>query len=156
MQKITPFLWFDHQAEEAAKYYCGIFSRSKIVRVTRYGPAGPGPAGSVMTVDFKLEGQRFIALNGGPSHKFNPALSLVVKCKNQKELDGYWAKLGRGGKPVACGWLEDKFGLSWQVVPEGMDKLFGDKDQAKVERTMQAMLKMVKLDLKKLRKAAKG
>jgi predicted 3-demethylubiquinone-9 3-methyltransferase (glyoxalase superfamily) len=156
MQKITPFLWFDHQAEEAVKHYCSIFKRSKILRVTRYGKAGPGPAGSVMTVDFKLEGQRFIALNGGPAHQFTPALSLVVRCKSQKELDGTWAKLGRGGKPVACGWLEDKYGLSWQVVPEGLDKLFGDKDPSKVERAMQAMLKMVKLDLKKMKKAAKG
>jgi len=156
MQKITPFLWFDHQAEEAAKHYCSIFKKSKIVRVTRYGKAGPGPAGSVMTVDFKLEGQRFIALNGGPTNKFSPALSLVVKCKSQKELDGYWTKLGRGGKPVACGWLEDKYGLSWQVVPEGLEKLYSDKDPAKVERAMQAMLKMVKLDMKKLKKAAKG
>jgi predicted 3-demethylubiquinone-9 3-methyltransferase (glyoxalase superfamily) len=161
MQKITPFLWFDHQAEEAVKFYTSIFNKSKIKRIARYdtttAKVAGRPAGSVMTVDFKLNGQDFIALNGGPHFKFNEAISLVVNCETQAEVDYYWKRLtSGGGRAVQCGWLTDKFGLSWQVVPTILDKLAADKDSAKAGRVMQAMLKMVKLDIKKLKQAAKG
>jgi predicted 3-demethylubiquinone-9 3-methyltransferase (glyoxalase superfamily) len=156
MQKITPFLWFDSQAEEAAKFYVSVFkNKSKIVMVSRYGEAGPGPKGSVMVVEFQLEGRRYHALNGGPLFKFSPAFSFVVSCKMQKEVDRYWNKLlAGGGKPSQCGWLTDRFGFSWQIVPEILGKLQASKDKAKSTRVMAAMMKMVKLDIKGLEAAA--
>ncbi len=154
MQKITPFLWFDTQAEAAAKFYTGIFKNSKMSAITRYGAGGPGPAGSVMTVKFKLLGQEFVGLNGGPHHKFTPAISFVINCDTQKEVDYYWKKLVAGGRPDQCGWLDDKFGVSWQIVPTILLELIGDKDQAKVARVMQAMIGMVKLDINALKRAA--
>ena len=153
MQKITPFLWFDTQAEEAAKFYVSIFKDSKIVNIARYGDAGPGRKGSVMTVEFRLEGLEFVALNGGPHFKFTEAISFVVNCKTQAEVDKFWTKLSAGGKEVQCGWLKDKFGLSWQIVPTILGELMSDKDPAKSERVMEAMLKMVKLDINKLKAA---
>lgn len=157
MQKITPFLWFDHQAEEAAKFYTSIFKNSKIKKITRYTKVGPGPEGSVMTVAFTLNGQVFVALNGGPNFKFTEAISLVVNCETQAEVDRYWKKLSAGGgKTVACGWLKDKYGLFWQITPTMLIKLIGDKDPNKVNRVMTAMMQMVKLDIKKLNVAAKG
>jgi predicted 3-demethylubiquinone-9 3-methyltransferase (glyoxalase superfamily) len=157
MQKITPFLWFDRQAEEAAKFYTAIFKKSKIKKITRYTKVGPGPEGSVMTVEFTLNGQVFVALNGGPNFKFTEAISLVVNCETQAEVDRYWKKLtAGGGKAVACGWLKDKYGLFWQITPTMLIKLIGDKDPDKVNRVMTAMMQMVKLDIKKLRVAAKG
>jgi len=160
MQKITPFLWFDTKAEEAAKFYCSIFKNSKIGKTSRYGEEGEQvsgrPAGSVMTVEFELEGQDFIGRNGGPHFKFNEAISFVVSCKTQAELDRFWNKLSAGGKKVQCGWLRDKYGISWQVVPTVLGELMSDKDGTKSQRVMQAMLKMVKLDIKKLKQAAKG
>jgi len=154
--KITPFLWFDTQAEEAAKFYTSIFKNSKIGAVSRYGEGTPGPKGSIMTVSFKIEGQEFIALNGGPTYKFTPAISFVVNCASQKEVDYYWAKLTAGGKPVQCGWLEDKFGVSWQIVPTVVFKMLTDKNPARSNRVMQAVLKMIKLDIKKLQEAYRG
>ena len=161
MQKITPFLWFNDNAEEAAKFYTSIFKKSKIGNIARYDKAGEKvsgqPAGSVMTVEFRIEGQEFIALNGGPLFKFNESISFVVNCQTQTEVDYYWKKLtAGGGKEVQCGWLKDKFGVSWQVVPTELNKLMSSKDAAKSQRVMEAMLKMVKLDLKKLQAAAKG
>lgn len=156
MQKITPFLWFDSQAEEAVKFYTSIFKKSKILTIARYGEAGPGPKGSVMTVVFELEGQQFIALNGGPHFKFTESISFVVNCKTQAEVDNFWKKLSAGGKEVQCGWLKDKYGLSWQIVPTVLGELMSDKDAAKSQRVMQAMLKMVKLDIKKLKDAYAG
>ena len=160
MQKITPFLWFDHQAEEAVKFYTSVFKKSKTGNIARYDKAGEKvsgqPAGSVMTVEFQIEGQDFIALNGGPHFKFNESVSFVVNCKTQKEVDYYWKRLtSGGGKEVQCGWLRDKFGLSWQIVPTVLNELMSSKDAAKSHRVMQAMLKMVKLDIKKLKEAAK-
>jgi len=159
MQKITPFLWFDNQAEEAVKFYTSIFRNSRIGKIARYGEEGEQvsgrPKGSVMTVEFQLEGQEFVALNGGPHFKFTEAISFVVNCKTQAEVDKFWKKLSAGGKEVQCGWLKDKFGLSWQIVPTVLGELLSDKDAAKSQRVMQAMLKMVKLDIKKLRQAAK-
>ena len=156
MQKITPFLWFNYQAEEAVKFYTSIFRNSKIGKIARYGAAGPGPKGSVMTVEFQLEGQKFLALNGGPHFKFTEAISFVVNCRTQAEVDKFWKKLSAGGKKVQCGWLKDKYGLSWQVVPTVLGELVSGKDSAKSQRVMQAMLKMVKLDIEKLKQAAKG
>ncbi len=157
MQKITPFLWFDHQAEEAAKFYTSIFKNSKIKKIARYTKVGPGPEGSVMTVAFTLNGQEFVALNGGPNFKFTEAISLVVNCETQAEVDRYWKKLtAGGGKQVACGWLKDKYGLFWQITPTMLIKLIEDKDPDKVNRVMTAMMQMVKLDIKKLKAAAKG
>ena len=155
VSKIKPFLWFEHQAEEAAKFYTSIFKGSKMGKVARYPEGSPGPAGSVMTVEFQIEGQDFIALNGGKQDfQFNDAISFSVECENQKEIDYYWEKLlAGGGKPVQCGWLKDKYGLSWQVVPAGMDEVFAGKDKARAQRAMQAMLKMVKLDIKALKNA---
>ena len=150
MQKITPFLWFDNQAEEAVKFYTSIFKNSRI------GKIAPGPKGSVMTVEFQLEGQEFVALNGGPHFKFTEAISFVVNCKTQAEVDKFWKKLSAGGKEVQCGWLKDKYGLSWQIVPTVLGELLSDKDAAKSQRVMQAMLKMVKLDIEKLKEAAEG
>jgi predicted 3-demethylubiquinone-9 3-methyltransferase (glyoxalase superfamily) len=153
--KISPFLWFDHQAEEAAKFYTSIFPNSKITAVSHYGDAGPGPKGSVMTVGFELDGQAFTALNGGPHFKFTEAISLVVNCDTQKELDAYWDRLcADGGKPVQCGWLKDKYGLSWQIVPSILPKLAQDPNKG--ARVMQALMQMVKLDIKTLQQAYDG
>jgi len=153
MQKIVPFLWFNGNAEEAMNFYVGIFKRSQVVRVTRYGDAGPGPKGSVMSCSFQLEGQDFYALNGGPQYSFTPAISLFVNCETQQEVDGLWDKLSAGGSKDQCGWLKDKFGLSWQIVPTVLGKLLGDKDPQKANRVMQAMLKMKKLDIQGLQQA---
>jgi predicted 3-demethylubiquinone-9 3-methyltransferase (glyoxalase superfamily) len=154
IQKITPFLWFDHHAEEAANFYTSIFPNSKIVKVIRYGKNSPGPAGSVMTVEFQLEGQTFVALNGGPVFKFTEAVSFVVNCQSQDEVDRYWEKLSAGGAEVQCGWLKDKFGLSWQIVPTALPELLNDPDPKKAERVMKVMLTMKKLDIAALKKAA--
>ena len=154
IQKITPFLWFDHQAEEAAGFYTSIFPNSKIVKVVRYGAAGPGPAGSAMTVQFQLEGLSFVGLNGGPHFKFTEAISFVVNCSTQEEVDAYWEKLSAGGAEVECGWLKDQFGVSWQIVPTALPELLSDPDPVKSQRVMQAMLKMKKLDIRALRHAA--
>jgi len=156
MQKITPFLWFNDKAEEAMKFYVSIFKNSKVVTVTRYGDAGPGPKGSVMTAAFQIEGQDFVALNGGPQFTFSPAISFVINCQTQKEVDYFWQKLSEGGKTNQCGWLDDKYGLSWQVVPTILSKLIADKDPAKSQRVMKAMLQMEKLDIKRLKQAATG
>ena len=155
MRKITPFLWFDTQAGEAAKFYASIFPKSKILKTARYGEAGPGPKGSVMTVEFVLDGQRMIALNGGPVYKFTEAMSLSVDCRDQKEVDRYWKRLSQGGEEGPCGWLKDKYGLSWQVVPAVLPKLLSDPDAKKAKRVMEAMLKMRKLDIAALKAAAK-
>jgi predicted 3-demethylubiquinone-9 3-methyltransferase (glyoxalase superfamily) len=153
IQKITPFLWFDHQAEEAAGFYVSIFPNSKILKVLRYGKAGPGLPGSVMTVEFQLEGQIFVALNGGPHFKFTEAISFVVNCQTQSEVNAYWEKLSVGGSEIQCGWLKDKFGLSWQIVPTVLPELLGDPDPEKAQRVMKAMLSMKKLDIHALRQA---
>src|SRR5256885_1153325 len=156
MQKITPFLWFDTQAEEAAKYYVASFPKSKILRPARYGEAGPGPKGSVMTVEFELDGQRMIALNGGPHFKFTEAISLSVDCKDQEEVDRYWSKLSRGGQESQCGWLKDKYGLSWQVNPAILGEILAGPDAKKAKRVMEAMLKMKKIDIAALKAAAEA
>ncbi len=157
MPKITPFLWFDDNAEEAMNLYCSIFKSAKIKGVTRYTAAGPGKEGSVMTADFDLEGQAFTALNGGPHFKFTEAVSFVVQCKTQDEVDHYWNKLlANGGEASQCGWLKDKFGLSWQIVPDALIEILGDQDLTKVARVMQAMMKMVKLDVAALQQAYEG
>jgi len=155
MQKITTFLWFDNQAEEAADFYVSIFPNSKVLSSSRYGEGAPMPKGTVMTIGFQLAGQEFIALNGGPHFKFTPAISLSVACDEQKEIDYYWEKLiSGGGRPVQCGWLEDKFGLSWQVVPAELGKLLsGDGDAAKAKRAMDALMTMKKLDIETLSRA---
>ena len=155
MQKITTFLWFDHQAEEAANYYISIFDNSRIVDVQRYGEAGPGAAGSVMTVRFELAGQQFIALNGGPEYKFTEAVSLYVDCASQEEVDELWAKLTDGGAEGPCGWLKDRYGLSWQIVPKRLIDLLGDPDPAKSNQVMQAMMQMKKIDVQRLEEAYK-
>jgi predicted 3-demethylubiquinone-9 3-methyltransferase (glyoxalase superfamily) len=161
-QRITPCLWFDSEAEEAAKYYVGIFKNSRITSVTRYPSAGQEihqrPAGSVMVAAFELDGQTFTALNGGPLFKFSEAISFQVNCSSQQEIDYYWEKLGAGGDPKAhqCGWLKDKFGLSWQVVPEGMDEMLGDPESPGAQRAMTAMLKMKKIDMNELQRAYAG
>lgn len=156
-RKITPFLWFDGQAEAAAKFYCSVFRNSKLGKIARYPEGSPGPAGSVMTVEFRIEGQDYIALNGGPHFRFNEAVSFVVNCKDQKEVDYYWDRLlADGGQPSQCGWLKDRFGLSWQIVPVGAMKLWTGRNKAGVQRAMQAMMKMVKLDLKQLEAAYAG
>lgn len=156
MQKITPFLWFDNQAEEAVNFYVSIFKDAKVVTMSRYGEAGPGPKGAVMTAVFQLFGQQFIALNGGPQFKFTPALSLVVNCETQEEVDDYWEKLSAGGRTDRCGWLTDKYGLSWQIVPTVLGKLMSSKDPQKSGRAMQAMLQMTKLDIAALQRAYDG
>jgi predicted 3-demethylubiquinone-9 3-methyltransferase (glyoxalase superfamily) len=153
MQRITPCLWFDGKAEEAMNFYTSIFENSKVGNVTRYGEAGPGEKGSVMTATFELEGQEFLALNGGPMFKFSPAISFIVGCQTQEEVDDFWAKLLEGGAPQQCGWLTDKFGVSWQIVPTILPEMMQDKDAEKTKRVMQAMLKMVKLDIKVLKQA---
>jgi len=157
MPKISPFLWFDTQAEEAANFYVSVFPNSKIVSVTRYGEGGPGPKGSVMVVAFELDGQRILALNGGPDFKFSEAISLFVDCKTQDELDDYWQKLtSDGGEESMCGWLKDKYGLSWQIVPSILLQMHGDPDPKKAKRVMEAMLKMRKLDIPALKRAYEG
>lgn len=153
MQKITPFLWYDNNAEEAVSLYISVFKNSKITDITRYGDAGPGPKGSVMTIAFQLEGQDFIALNGGPMFKFTEAISLSVDCKTQQEVDELWEKLSAGGQPGQCGWLKDKFGLSWQIVPSALVEMLQDPDAEKSNRVMQAMMQMRKIDVASLRRA---
>jgi predicted 3-demethylubiquinone-9 3-methyltransferase (glyoxalase superfamily) len=156
MQKINPFLWFNDQAEEAMNFYTSVFKNSKALSVSRFGDAGPGPAGTVMSVTFELEGRTFMALNGGPLFAFTEAISFFVNCETQQEVDYYWEKLTEGGQPSRCGWLKDKFGLSWQIVPTILGELMSDKDAEKSKRVMQAMLQMVKLDIEGLRRAAAG
>jgi predicted 3-demethylubiquinone-9 3-methyltransferase (glyoxalase superfamily) len=156
MQKITPFLWFDNKAEEAMNFYISVFENSKIVSITRYGDAGPGPKGRVMTAAFQLEGQDFVALNGGPLFKFTEAISFVVECHTQEEVDKFWKKLSEGGEEGRCGWLKDKYGLSWQIVPDGLGEMLSDSDSAKSERVMKAILEMDKLDIRTLRQAYEG
>jgi len=153
MQKISTFLWFDNRAEEAAKFYASIFKNSKILSVARYPEGSPGPAGSVMTVTFELEGKAFIALNGGPLYKFTEAISFFVNCETQEEVDTLWEKLTEGGEPGQCGWLKDKFGVSWQIVPTALGELLGAKDPAKSKSVVQAMLQMKKLDIQALKQA---
>jgi predicted 3-demethylubiquinone-9 3-methyltransferase (glyoxalase superfamily) len=153
VQKISPFLWFDTEAEEAANLYVSIFKNAKILSVTRYGEAGPGPAGSVMTVDFELDGQHFTALNGGPQFKFNESISFSVDCKSQEEVDDFWEKLSAGGEEGPCGWLKDRYGLSWQINPTRLGELLSDPDPAKAGRVMQAMLRMTKIDIAALQAA---
>lgn len=152
-QKIKTFLWFDGNAEDAVNHYVSIFKNSKILSVSRYGDAGPRPKGTVMVVAFELEGQEFLALNGGPQFKFTEAVSLLVDCDTQKEVDELWSKLSAGGKEQPCGWLKDKFGLSWQIVPSTLGKLMEDKDPEKSKRVMEAMLQMKKLDIARLERA---
>src|SRR6266702_5037392 len=156
MQKITPFLWFDDNAQEAANFYTSIFKNSKIGSVSRYGEAGPGPKGSVMTVQLQLEGQEFIALNGGPHFKFTEAISLVVNCETQDEVDHFWEKLSAGGQEVKCGRLKDRYGVSWQIVPTVLPEMLQDKDPEKARRVMAAMLKMIKIDIAALKRAYDG
>ena len=156
MQQITPFLWFNNNAEEAVNFYTSVFKDAKILETARYGDAGPGPKGSVMTMKFRLNGLEFVALNGGPHYTFTHAVSFVINCKDQAEVDHYWDKLIEGGKPSQCGWLSDKYGLSWQITPTILPKLLQDKDPAKAKRVMEAMMKMVKIDIPKLEEAAKA
>jgi predicted 3-demethylubiquinone-9 3-methyltransferase (glyoxalase superfamily) len=157
MPTITPFLWFDDQAEQAAEFYVSVFPNSRIDQVARYGDAGPGPVGSVMTVRFSLDGNEFVALNGGPAHYgFDESVSFVVNCKTEAEVDRYWSALTDGGQEIACGWLKDRYGLRWQVVPEGLPALLGDPDPERARRATQAMMGMKKLDLKAMREAADG
>ena len=153
MQKITPFLWFNGQAEEAAKFYVSIFKNSQIGTVNRYGDHGPGPKGTVMIAAFQLDGQDFIALNGGPQFKFSPATSFVVNCETQEEVDHFWEKLSEGGATQQCGWLQDKFGVSWQIVPTALAKLMSDPDPAKRNRVMGALMQMTKIEIAKLQQA---
>jgi predicted 3-demethylubiquinone-9 3-methyltransferase (glyoxalase superfamily) len=154
MPKITPFLWFDNNAEEAIHFYTSIFKNSKIGNVTRYGDAGPGPKGSVMSATFELEGQPFMALNGGPHFKFTEAISLFVSVDTQQEVDELWDKLSAGGRKSQCGWLKDKFGLSWQIIPKALGELLGDKDPRKSQSVMKAMLQMDKIDIARLKEAS--
>ena len=155
-QKITPFLWFNGQAEEAARFYVSLFEDAAVTQVVRCGPAGPGPEGSVLTVAFRLAGQGFVALNGGPQFSFTEAVSFVVNCDNQAEIDDLWARLSEGGTPSHCGWLKDRYGLSWQVVPAELPELMGGPDAESVARVMQALFSMEKLDLETLRQAHAG
>ena len=156
MQKITPFLWFNDNAEEAMNFYISIFKDSNVLSVARYGEAGPSPKGTVMTAKFQLDGQEFVALNGGPHFKFTEAISLVVNCGTQEEVDEFWEKLSEGGEKSRCGWLKDKYGLSWQIVPTVLAELFQDNDAEKSKRVMEAMLQMDKLDIKTLKQAYQG
>ena len=164
MQTITPFLWFDHQAEEAANYYVSVFSArrgattggSKVLSVSRYGEAGPAPAGTVMTAQFQLDGQEFTALNGGPAHAFTEAVSFLVSCETQEEVDELWEKLSDGGKEDQCGWLKDRYGLSWQIIPTALIDLLGDPDPERSQRVMKAMLQMKKIDVAALERAAEA
>lgn len=156
MQKIKPFLWFNDQAEEAANFYVSLFKNSKIHAVHRYGEAGPGPKGSAMTVEFILDGREFIALNGGPHHALSPAFSLFVNCESQAEVDALWDKLVAGGEESRCGWLVDKFGLSWQIIPTALMRLLNNPDRQKSARVMKAMLQMAKIDIATLQRASDG
>ncbi|MGG2461660.1 VOC family protein [Streptomyces sp. RGM 3693] len=156
MPKITPNLWFDTQSMEAAEFYCSVFPNSKIKNVTHYTEGSPRPAGTVLTVEFELDGQEFTALNGGPEFTFDEAISFAVTCTDQKEIDYYWTKLSEGGEEGPCGWLKDRYGLSWQVVPEGMADMLNDPDRARATRAMQAVMSMKKLDLAALKAAADG
>lgn len=156
MQKITPFLWYNDQAEEAAELYTSLFKNSSIGKISRYPPGIPGQEGKVMTVEFKLDGQDFIAMNGGPHYSFTPAVSMFIKCENQAEVDRLWDALTDGGTEDRCGWLKDKFGLSWQVVPDGLQELLQDKDPGRAQRAVTAMMQMQKLDIGVLEEAAAG
>ena len=153
MQKITPFLWFDGKAEEAMNFYISIFKNSRVVSVTRYGEAGPGPKGTVMSATFQLEGQDFFALNGGPQFTFTPAISMFVTCESQQEVDELWDELSTGGEKDRCGWLRDRYGLSWQIIPSALGRMLGDKDPQKANRVMKAMLQMDKIDIQGLKQA---
>ncbi|HET6978389.1 MAG TPA: VOC family protein [Pyrinomonadaceae bacterium] len=156
-QRITTFLWFDRNAEEAVNFYVSVFKNSEIRNTTHYGDEGAGPEGSVMTIDFDLDGQRFVALNGGPTFKFTEAISLMVNCETQQEIDYYWEKLsGNGGKEVECGWVKDKFGLSWQIVPNYISEVWEEGDEAKTNRLMKAVMQMKKFDIQELKKAVEG
>ena len=155
MQKITPFLWFDNNAEEAANFYVSIFKNSRVLNVTRYGDAGPGPKGTVLTAQFELDGQKFIALNGGPQFKFTEAVSFVVNCETQEEIDYFWENLSAGGKKLECGWLKDKYGLSWQVVPTILGELM-EGNEERSNRVMQAILQMQKIEIERLKRAYEG
>lgn len=156
MQKITPFLWFDDKAEEAARFYTSLFPNSKILNVTQYGEAGPKPAGSPFIVTFTLDGQEYMAMNAGPEYKFTEAISLYVNCKDQAEIDHYWKALSHGGEEIQCGWLKDRYGLVWQIVPGEIGELVDPSDPERNQRVMEALFKMRKIDLKTLRKAYKG
>jgi predicted 3-demethylubiquinone-9 3-methyltransferase (glyoxalase superfamily) len=156
MQKITPFLWFDGKAEEAANFYISIFKGSKILNIARYGEAGPGPKGTVMTATFQLEGQDFIALNGGPQYTFSPAISFFVNCETQAEVDELWNKLSAGGSQLQCAWLKDKFGVFWQIVPRALMELLQDQDPVRRQRVFQAMLQMTKINIEGLKRAHRG
>jgi predicted 3-demethylubiquinone-9 3-methyltransferase (glyoxalase superfamily) len=156
MQRITPFLWFDDKAEEAMNFYVSVFKNSKVGTVTRYGEGGPGPKGTVMSATFHLDGQDFFALNGGPLFTFTPAISFFVNCETQHEVDELWEKLSEGGKKERCGWLKDKYGLSWQIIPSVLGKFLHDKDAEKAKRVMQAMLQMDKIEIEKLKQAYEG
>ncbi len=157
MKKITPFLWFDDQAEEAMNFYVSVFPNSRVLNVSRYGDDAPGPKGTVMTATFELNGQQFMALNGGPQHfAFSEAISFFVDCENQEEVDRLWDKLTEGGEPGPCGWLKDKYGLSWQIVPAALGEMLGDQDPVKASRVLQAMLKMGKIEIAGLQKAYEG
>jgi predicted 3-demethylubiquinone-9 3-methyltransferase (glyoxalase superfamily) len=155
-RKIVPNLWFENEAEEAADFYCSVFENSRVVNVARYTEAGPRPAGTVMTVEFELDGQRFVAINGGPEFTFDEAVSFAVECDTQEEIDFFWERLSEGGEEGPCGWLKDRYGLSWQVVPTGMDELLADADPERAERAMRAVLSMGKLDIAAVRRAADG
>ena len=156
MTKIIPCLWFNNQAEDAAQFYAGIFKHAKVGKITRYGDVGPGPKGQAVTVEFELDGQPFVGLNGGPGHPFTDALSFQIMCDDQAEVDYYWSRLTAGGKEVMCSWLVDKYGLSWQVVPKQLPKLLADRDPARAGRAMQAMMKMKKIDIATIERAADG
>jgi predicted 3-demethylubiquinone-9 3-methyltransferase (glyoxalase superfamily) len=156
MEKITPCLWFDGNAEEAARFYTSVFSESRIATTLHYTDAGPGPKGDVLAVTFEIEGQEFMALNGGPQYQFTPAISLLVHCASQEEIDRYWSRLLDGGKPWQCGWLQDRFGVSWQIAPDALLEMLRNPDTAKANRAMQAMMKMVKLDIAQLEQAYRG
>jgi predicted 3-demethylubiquinone-9 3-methyltransferase (glyoxalase superfamily) len=153
MQKITPFLWFDNNAEDAMNFYVSIFKNSQVGTITRYGEAGPGPKGTAMSVTFQLDGQDFFALNGGPHFKFTEAISFFVNCETQAEVDGLWGRLSEGGQTSRCGWLKDKYGLSWQIIPSALTEMLGDKNPGKARRVMEAMLQMTKIDISLLKQA---
>ena len=155
-QKIVPNLWFDTEAEEAARFYVDLFDDARIVNVAHYTEAGPRPAGTVMTVEFELNGQRFVGINGGPQFKFDEAVSFQISCEDQDEVDYFWSRLSEGGEESQCGWLKDRFGLSWQVVPKGMEEIFSDPDPERARRAMEAMLGMRKIDIAEMRRAADG
>jgi predicted 3-demethylubiquinone-9 3-methyltransferase (glyoxalase superfamily) len=156
MQKIAPFLWFDGKAEEAAEFYTSVFKNSKMLHIARHGEAGPGPKGTVMMATFQIEGQEFMALNGGPTYTFSPAISFFVNCETQAEVDELWDKLSAGGREVQCGWLQDKYGVSWQIIPKALMELMKDKDPVKSQRVFKAMLQMTKIDIEGLKRAYRG